>query len=95
VVRLSTGQRTPGNMSPNGVRATRLHLLNDVFACPLLEARMPLGPPESVRFVANVASVAPVMDSADPVGAFDGPLTVGKRNIEDTIANAYSQVYTG
>jgi hypothetical protein len=56
---------------------------------------MPLGPPDSVRFVANVASVAPVMDSADPVGAFGGPITVGKRNIDAPIANARSPVYTG
>ena len=53
---------------------------------------MPPGPPDSVRSVANVASVAPVMDSADPVGAFGGPLTVGKRDNDDSIANACSPV---
>jgi hypothetical protein len=45
--------------------------------------------------VANVALVGPVMDSVDPVGAFGGPLTVGKWNIDDPIANSCSPVYTG
>jgi hypothetical protein len=56
---------------------------------------MPLGPPDSVRFVANAASVARLMAGAGPVAAFGGPLTVGKRNIDDWIANANSPVSTG